>query len=103
MKHTVEEIELKNGARGLLIDVPNASVMTTKVHFRGDCGVRRKEAAHTRIGMEDDTPDRRQLRPKRRGDMASRGVEWVKNFSEAHSQIPEAEPVLRARLLFCFR
>ena len=27
------------------------------------------------------------------GDMASRGVEWVKNFSEAHSQIPEAEPV----------
>ena len=35
MKHTVEEVELKNGAKGLLIDVPNASVMTTKVHFRG--------------------------------------------------------------------
>ena len=35
MKHNVEEIELKNGARGLLIDVPNASVMTTKVLFRG--------------------------------------------------------------------
>lgn len=35
MKHSVEEIELKNGARGLLIDVPNASVMTTKVLFRG--------------------------------------------------------------------
>jgi predicted Zn-dependent peptidase len=34
MKHSVEEIELKNGARGLLIDVPNASVMTTRVQFR---------------------------------------------------------------------
>ena len=35
MKHSVEEVELKNGAKGLLIDTPNASVMTTKVHFRG--------------------------------------------------------------------
>ena len=35
MKHSVEEIELKNGAKGLLIDIPSASVMTTKVHFRG--------------------------------------------------------------------
>ena len=35
MKHSVEEVRLKNGAKGLLIDVPNALVMTTKVHFRG--------------------------------------------------------------------
>ena len=35
MKHSVEEVKLKNGAKGLLIDVPNASVMTTRVHFRG--------------------------------------------------------------------
>ena len=35
MKHFVEEIELKNGARGLLIDVPSASVMNIKVQFRG--------------------------------------------------------------------
>lgn len=35
MKHSVEEVKLKNGARGLLIDIPNASVMTTRVHFRG--------------------------------------------------------------------
>ena len=34
MKHNVEEVELKNGARGLLIDIPNASVMTTRVQFR---------------------------------------------------------------------
>ena len=35
MKHSVEEVKLKNGAEGLLIDIPNASVMTTRVHFRG--------------------------------------------------------------------
>ena len=34
MKHSVELIALKNGAEGLLIDVPNASVMNTKVQFR---------------------------------------------------------------------
>ncbi|MDB5169565.1 MAG: hypothetical protein JWO41_921 [Candidatus Saccharibacteria bacterium] len=34
MKHTVQEIELKNGAKGLLIHVPDASVMTFDVNFR---------------------------------------------------------------------
>lgn len=34
MKHSVEEVELKNGARGLLIDVPSASVMATRIEFR---------------------------------------------------------------------
>lgn len=34
MKHSVEEIKLKNGARGLLVDVPGASVMNMKVDFR---------------------------------------------------------------------
>ncbi len=34
MKHSVELINLKNGAEGLLIDIPNASVMNTKVQFR---------------------------------------------------------------------
>jgi predicted Zn-dependent peptidase len=34
VKHTVEELELKNGARGLLIDVPGASVMSYQFHFR---------------------------------------------------------------------
>lgn len=34
MKHSVEEVTLKNGARGLLIDVPNASVMNMRVQFR---------------------------------------------------------------------
>ncbi|MBR3168938.1 insulinase family protein [Candidatus Saccharibacteria bacterium] len=34
MKHSVEEIRLKNGASGLLIDVPGASVMATRIQFR---------------------------------------------------------------------
>lgn len=35
MRHYVEEVKLKNGARGLLINIPGASVMSTRVHFRG--------------------------------------------------------------------
>jgi zinc protease len=34
MNHTVEEVSLKNGARGLLIDVPGATVMSMQFHFR---------------------------------------------------------------------
>jgi predicted Zn-dependent peptidase len=34
MKHSVEEIRLKNGARGLLIDVPDATTMSMQFQFR---------------------------------------------------------------------
>lgn len=34
MKHTVKEVVLKNGARGLFIDIPDATVMQYKIHFR---------------------------------------------------------------------
>lgn len=34
MKHSVELIELKNGAKGLLIDVPDATVMNFSINFR---------------------------------------------------------------------
>ena len=34
MNQSVEEITLKNGAKGLLIDIPGASVMSTRVQFR---------------------------------------------------------------------
>lgn len=34
MKHTTREIRLKNGAKGLIIHVPEASVMTFEVNFR---------------------------------------------------------------------
>ena len=34
MNHTVEEVKLKNGARGLFINVPGATVMSMQFHFR---------------------------------------------------------------------
>ncbi len=34
MKHTVSELVLKNGAKGLLIDIPDATVMTFDINFR---------------------------------------------------------------------
>ncbi len=34
MKHSVQEIKLKNGAAGLLIDVPGATTMSMEFHFR---------------------------------------------------------------------
>ncbi len=38
MKHSVSQLVLPNGARGLLINVPDASVMTFDINFRaGDC------------------------------------------------------------------
>ncbi|MDO4712790.1 MAG: pitrilysin family protein [Candidatus Saccharibacteria bacterium] len=53
MKHTVEEITLKNGARGLLIDVPDATVMSTQFQFRaGNRYVRDKAIYETAHIME---------------------------------------------------
>ncbi|MEK7594796.1 MAG: pitrilysin family protein [Patescibacteria group bacterium] len=34
MRHTVSEVGLKNGAKGLLINIPDASVMTIDINFR---------------------------------------------------------------------
>lgn len=34
MNHTIEEVRLKNGARGLLIDIPGATVMNMQFQFR---------------------------------------------------------------------
>lgn len=34
MKHTVSEVVLKNGARGLIIHVPDASVLSYEINFR---------------------------------------------------------------------
>ena len=53
MKHIVKELELKNGARGLLIHVPGAQVMSTRVHFRaGTRYVRDKSVEETAHLME---------------------------------------------------
>ena len=34
LAHTVEEIQLKNGAKGLLVNIPGSSVLAYSIHFR---------------------------------------------------------------------
>ena len=53
MKHTTTEIRLKNGARGLLIDVPGATVMSFQFQFRaGNRYVKSKDIYETAHIME---------------------------------------------------
>lgn len=53
MKHTVEEVKLPSGARGLLIDIPGATVMSFQFQFRaGNRYVRSKEIYETAHLME---------------------------------------------------
>lgn len=53
MKHTVEEVRLKNGAKGLLIDVPDATVMSFEFQFRaGNRYVKDKSIYETAHIME---------------------------------------------------
>ncbi len=49
MRHTTEEVTLKNGAKGLFIHVPGATVMSLEINFRaGDflCPAGKWETAH---------------------------------------------------------
>lgn len=53
MKHTTTEVKLKNGARGLLIDIPGATVMSFQFQFRaGNRYVRNKDIYETAHVME---------------------------------------------------
>lgn len=53
MQHTASEVRLKNGARGLLIDIPGATVMSFQFQFRaGNRYVRDKDIYETAHIME---------------------------------------------------
>lgn len=53
MKHTTTEVRLKNGATGLLIDIPGATVMSFQFQFRaGNRYVKSKEIYETAHIME---------------------------------------------------
>lgn len=53
MNHSVEEVRLKNGARGLLIDVPEATTMNMQFHFRaGDRYAKSKDIEQVAHIME---------------------------------------------------
>lgn len=49
MKHTVSELQLTNGAKGLLVHIPDATVMTYEINFRAGeylVGAEKWEAPH---------------------------------------------------------
>ena len=53
MKHSIEEVKLSNGARGLLIDIPGATVMSFQFQFRaGNRYVRNTDIYETAHVME---------------------------------------------------
>ena len=53
MRHSTQEVRLKNGARGLLIDIPGATVMSFQFQFRaGNRYVKSKEVYETAHIME---------------------------------------------------
>lgn len=53
MKHTVQEVKLKNGAEGLLVDIPGATVMSFQFQFRaGNRYVKHKDIYETAHIME---------------------------------------------------
>ncbi len=53
MKHTTTEVRLKNGARGLFIDIPGATVMSFQFQFRaGNRYVKHKDIYETAHVME---------------------------------------------------
>lgn len=53
MKHTTQEVRLKNGARGLLVDVPGATVMSFQFQFRaGNRYVKHRDIYETAHIME---------------------------------------------------
>lgn len=64
MKHFVTEVELKNGAKGLFIDVPGATVTSYELNFRaGEFLVPRKKweaphlMEHVILGANEEFPD----------------------------------------------
>lgn len=70
MKHTVHQVKLPNGVEGLLIHVPDASVMSFEINFRaGDYLVKKKkwETAHI---MEHMLLGANELVPKARAFQA---------------------------------
>jgi len=70
MKHKVSEISLKNGVKGLFIDVPDASVMTFEINFRAGEYLVSRDKWETPHLMEHVLLGANQLIPKARTFLA---------------------------------
>ncbi len=70
MKHTVTELTLKNGAKGLLINIPDATVVTYDLNFRAGEYLVRKHKWETPHLMEHLLLGANELIPKARAFQA---------------------------------
>lgn len=66
MKHTISEVSLGNGAKGLLINVPDATVMSFQINFRAGEYLVEKEKWETPHLMEHVLLGANELIPKAR-------------------------------------
>lgn len=66
MKHTIHEVSLKNGAKGLFVHVPDASVMTMELSFRAGDYLVDREKWETPHLMEHVLLGANELLPKAR-------------------------------------
>ena len=88
MKHSVELVTLKTGAQGLLIDVPGASVMNTKMQFRAGLRYARKadlaEIAHIVEHLSFGANAKYQNEQEYEADFTKNGAyhnAWTSDFS----------------------
>ncbi len=66
MKHTVSEVKLQNGAKGLLIHIPDATVMTFELNFRAGEYLLERDKWETAHLMEHILLGANELYPKAR-------------------------------------
>ncbi len=66
MKHTVYEVALRNGARGLFVHIPDTSVMTFEINFRAGEYLVKREKWETPHLMEHVLLGANELLPKAR-------------------------------------
>ncbi len=65
MRHTVSEVELKNGAKGLFVDIPGATITSYELNFRAGeylVGTKKKWESphimeHVILGANEEYPD----------------------------------------------
>ncbi|MFA5004150.1 MAG: pitrilysin family protein [Candidatus Saccharimonadales bacterium] len=108
MKHSVEEIKLKNGARGLLVHVPDATVMDIYINFRaGEYLVDQDKwetphlMEHVLLGANDEFPRARdfQAEVEKNGAYSNASTDVYDIIYEAECADFEWERILKLLIL----
>ncbi len=92
MKHTVHEVKLANGAKGLLIHVPDASVMSFEINFRAGDYLTKKKKWETAHIMEHMLLGANELVPKARAFQA----EFEKNGAYSNASTGSYDVIYEA-------